>query len=165
MGLVSYISRNNRLKNRRHFYKMRIFLCQINFDFPRPSYSLCPDLANAATVSVSLIEGSRRKDSQIQEKMVLKRQGLEIFRSWINFWQDRHCCHIFWLYFYNRWYSSIVIYHLHFFSVLMSNRQNILNNLINFWRDRHCRHIFWLYVYNRRDIHQSSSIVYTFSQS
>ena len=47
--------------------------------------SLSPDLANAATVSVSLIEGSRRKDSQIQEKMVLKRQDLEIFWSLINF--------------------------------------------------------------------------------
>ena len=48
-------------------------------------YSLSPDLVNAAMVSVSLIEGSRRKDSQIQEKMVLKRQDLEIFRSLINF--------------------------------------------------------------------------------
>ena len=46
-----------------------------------PGYSLSPDLTNAATVSVSLIEGNRRKDSQIGGKMVLKRQDLEILWS------------------------------------------------------------------------------------
>ena len=44
-------------------------------------YSLSPDLANAATVSVSLIEGNMKESSQIQGKMVLKRQDLEILRS------------------------------------------------------------------------------------
>ena len=41
-------------------------------------YSLSPDLANAATVSVSLIEGNMKEGSQIQGKMVLKRQDLEM---------------------------------------------------------------------------------------
>ena len=41
-------------------------------------YSLRPDLANAATVSVSLLEGNMKEGSQIRGKMVLKRQDLEI---------------------------------------------------------------------------------------
>ena len=100
-----------------------------------PGYSSSPDLANAATVSVSLIEGSRRKDSQIQEKMVLKRQYLEILRSLIIFWQDRcrqqfnhswDCrLHIFWLYDHRN----------------IRHRPAILEklpSLINFWQDRRC---------------------------
>ena len=111
-------------------------------------YSSSPDLVNAATVSVSLIEGSRRKDSQIQEKMVLKRQYLEILRSLIIFWQDRcrpqfnhswDCRrHIFWLYDHRniRHWPTIL---------------EKLPSLINFWQDRLCcRHNFWLY--DRRDI-------------
>ena len=135
----------------------------------QPGYSLSPDLVNAAMVSVSLIEGSRRKDSQIQEKMVLKRQYLEILRSLIIFWQDRcrpqfnhswDCRrHIFWL------YDHCNIRH----------RPAILEklpSLINFWQDRRCPqqgstvlpllrfscHIF-------RSSQYSSSTVYTFSQS
>ena len=98
-------------------------------------YSSSPDLANAATVWVSLVEGSRRKDSQIQEKMVFKRQYLEILRSLIIFWQDRcrpqfnhswDCRrHIFWLYDHRN----------------IRHRPTILEklpSLINFWQDRRC---------------------------
>ena len=132
-------------------------------------YSSSPDLANTATVWVSLIEGSRRKDSQIQEKMVLKRQYLEILRSLIIFWQDRcrpqfnhswDCrLHIFWLY--DHWN--------------IRHRPAILEklpSLINFWQDCRCPqqgstvlpllrfscHIF-------RSSQYSSSTVYIFSQS
>ena len=123
-------------------------LCSANRNASKAGYSSSPDLANAATVSVSLIEGSRRKDSQIQEKMVLKRQYLEILRSLIIFWQDRcrpqfnhswDCRrHIFWLYDHRN----------------IRHRPAILEklpSLINFWQDRLCcRHNFWLY--DRRDI-------------
>ena len=44
-------------------------------------YSLSPDLANAAMVSVSLLEGNMKEGSQIRVKMVLKRQDFEILRS------------------------------------------------------------------------------------
>ena len=44
-------------------------------------YSLCPDLANAATVSVSLLEGNMKEGSQIRGKMVLKRQDFEMLQS------------------------------------------------------------------------------------
>ena len=48
---------------------------------PIPGYSLSPDLANAATVSVSLLEGNMKEGSQIWGKMVLKRQDFEMLQS------------------------------------------------------------------------------------
>ena len=51
------------------------------FENSTTGYSLCPDLVNAATVSVSLIEGNRKERQPNSGEMVLRWQDLEILQS------------------------------------------------------------------------------------
>ena len=88
-----------------HFDDFSVGAHLYSYRLSTSGYSLCPDLLNAATVSVSLIEGIMRGRQPNSGE-----NGLEAarFRNITIFWQDRlprqfyrswHCRHhIFWLY-------------------------------------------------------------------
>ena len=104
-----------------HFIKI---LCYI---LSNAGYSLSPDLANAATLSVSLIEGNMKETQSISGEMVLERQDLEIFDRIIvvDSFTTLEIVNV--TFFGSTIVEIFVINRFHFFSE--SNRHNILNNL------------------------------------